>query len=343
MSLTMSFRRYCLAFSLLLLGSAGQSQNAEPVRLVGVGSTIPLRSYAKWLQEFGRRDKKVQALYLPYGSAQAVEMVAAGNADFGASDAPLATSPQAKTIRFFPVAVGALVPIYNLAGLSHSLRFTPQALAGIYLGEITRWNDRAIAGPNPEVRLPAREIVVIHSAPGRGSSYVWSDFLSKVSHQWQVKVGRGASLRWPTGIEADGSGNVAKAVKETPNSIGYVELGYAVEMELQQGLVENAAGRFVSARPESIATAASTCVISPTDDFRCSITNPDGAGSYPIATFTWFLVPANASSSPARQRATKDLLRWILTEGQNSSFLLGLAKVPESLVERELNAIDRTP
>jgi phosphate transport system substrate-binding protein len=329
-----------LAIVLTLLALPLWSQTSEPMRLVGVGSTFPLHTYTRWLQDFGRTRTDIHVSYLPFGSVHGAEAVAAGTADFGGTDVPLNPRSGSTRMLFFPVAVGALVPIYNLPGLRDPLRFTPQALSGIYLGTITRWNDPAIAHENPEVKLPVRDIVVIHSAAGRGSTYIWSDYLSKVSPEWKTRVGRGTAPLWPVGAAFEGNGNVAKAVMETPNSIAYVELGYASQFGLPQGLVENAAGKFVAAASETIAAAASTCEKSVMDDFRCSITNAAGKGSYPIASFTWFVISESAPS-PEKRKAVKDLLCWILREGQSEAMLAGLVKVPDSVLEKELRAIDR--
>jgi phosphate transport system substrate-binding protein len=214
----MRFRSCGLPVWLMLLSTLLWCQVAAPVRFVGVGSTFPLRMYTLWLSEFEKTRTNVHATYLPFGSVHGEEVVAAGTADFGASEVPDPPGLGSKKVLFFPVAVGAIVPIYNLPGVKSTLRFTPQALAGIYLGTITRWNDPAIAGPNPGVKLPARDIVVIHTAGGRGATYIWSDYLSKVNAQWRTRVGRGARVRWPVGAEEDGNGNVAKKIRSTENS-----------------------------------------------------------------------------------------------------------------------------
>lgn len=338
----MRLRRYGLWVCLGLVGTLLWCQGVAPVRFVGVGSTFPLRTYTVWLSEFGKTRTDIHGSYLPFGSARGAEVVSTGTADFAASEVPEPPPLGNRSVLYFPVGVGAIVPIYNLPGVKSTLRFTPRALAGIYLGTITRWTDPAIAGPNPEAKLPARDIVVIHSAGGRGSTYIWSDYLSKVSPEWRTRVGRGSGVQWPVGAEEDGNGNVAKAVRNKENSIGYVEMGYATQIGLPQGTVENAAGRFVNASPVSVAAAASACVISGKGDFRCSITNPAGWASYPIASFTWFVLPQNPASRE-KQEAVKGLLRWILKEGQTYLRPTGLVKVPDRLVQLELREVDRMP
>ena len=334
----MERRKYSLVW-VVMVSLLSWCQDTEPMRLVGVGSTFPLRMYSRCLKEYEKTRMHVHASYLPFGSVRGVEVVATGTADFGGSEVPIAPRSVSNKMLFFPVAVGAIVPIYNLPGITEPLRFTPKALAGIYLGKITRWDDPAIAEPNSEMRLPAREIVVIHSAQQRGSTYIWSDYLSKVSAEWRSRVGRGVALAWPVGTEVDGNGNVTKAVKNTVDSIGFVESGYAIQERLQQGIVQNAAGKFVTAEPASISAAASECVKSVKADFLCSITNPTGEVAYPIASFTWFVLPENASS-PEKHEAVKDMLRWILKEGQGQAKASGLVKVPDVVLQRELKAIE---
>ena len=241
----------------------------------------------------------------------------------------------------FPTVLGAIVPVYNLPGVAEPLRFSPKVLAGIYLGTITRWNDPAISGPNPEIQLPASKIVVIHSADGRGSTYIWSDYLSKVSVEWRTKIGRGISIQWLVGKEADGNGNVARMVKQTPNSIGYVELTYAAQYQLSSGQVQNAAGNFLRADFSSVTAAATASGRAMPSGAHASITNPPGVGSYPIASFTWILVSENMDST--KREAVKDFLRWMLNEGQTYVEPAGFTRLPIAVVEQELKAIERIP
>lgn len=235
--------------------------------------------------------------------------------------------------------LGAIVPIYNLPGAVKTLRFSAQALAGIYLGTITRWNDPAISVSNPGVDLPSTNIAVIHSTEGRGATFIWSDYLSKVSVEWRTRIGRGTSIEWPVGKWADGNGNLARTVKETPYSIGYVELVYALQNRLPCGQVQNAAGNFIAADASSITAAATAAAKVAPSEFRASITNPRGENSYPISTFTWILVLENMQS-PAKREAVKDFLRWALDEGQNYAETTGFARLPKAVVEEELNAVE---
>jgi len=325
------------------LAQIASCQNSARVQLVGVGTTSPLSVYSKWFQAFERIHPDIQFSYIPSGSEMGIEMVSSGKADFGATDAPMTDKQLARAkVLQFPAVLGAIVPIYNLPGMVEPLRFSSKALAGIYLGTITKWNDPAIAGPNPEIQLPASNIAVIHSADGRGSTYIWSDYLSKVSVEWRTRIGRGISVEWPVGKEADGNGNLAKMVGETPNSIGYVELVYALQNNLVCGQVQNAAGSFIVAESSSMTAAAAASTRGTSYGFRASITNPLGDKSYPISSFTWILLSENMESA-AKQDAVKNFLRWILNEGQTYVQSAGFARLPRAMVKQELNAIERIP
>jgi phosphate transport system substrate-binding protein len=337
------FRSFQLPVLLLALVPAVTSQNGENARLVGVGTSSTLRIYSKWFQLFEKTRPDLHFSYIPSGSQTGIEMVTSGTADFGATDAPMTYKDLAKAkVRQFASLLVALVPIYNLPGMPRSLKFSPQALAGIYLGTITKWNDPAISGPNPGVELPSTAIAVIHSADGRGGTYIWSDYLSRISIEWRTKVGRGMAIKWPVGKESDGNGNLSRLVGETPNSIGYVELAYAVQNQLPYGSVQNAAGNFIVADSDSITAAAASSVRGTLPDFRSSITNPPGAKSYPISSFTWILISQNMDST-TRQQAVKDFLRWMMIEGQTHVDAAGFASLPKAIAEQELDAIEKIP
>ncbi|MGA7931670.1 MAG: phosphate ABC transporter substrate-binding protein PstS [Candidatus Sulfotelmatobacter sp.] len=338
----MHFQRFWPLPLVLALAQIAASQNAEKVKLVGVGTTTPLPIYSKWFQAFEKARPNVHFSYMPSGSETGIEMMTSGAADFGATDAPMTDRQLAKARAFeFATVLVAMVPIYNVPGVGEPLRFSPQALAGIYLGAITKWNDPAIAAQNPKIQLPSSNIAVIHSAAGRGSTYIWSDYLSKVSVEWRTRVGRGSSIKWPVGKEAEGNGNLARMVKETSNSIGYVELVYAAQNQLSYGQVQNAAGNFIIADSSSITAAAAAAAKAMSPDFRSSITDPPGDRSYPISSFTWILVPEKMEST--KQEAIKDFLRWMLNEGQTYAAPSGFARLPTAIVEPELKAIERIP
>lgn len=339
----MHFRRFGWLLLALTLARANYapSQDSAQTHLVGVGTTFPLPLYSLWRESFQATRPDIQIKYLPFGSRAGIEMLASGSADFAGTDVPMTDKQLTKTKALhFPSVLGAIVPIYNVPGVTRPLRFSPKALAGIYLGTITKWNDPAISASNPEVQLPSSDILVIHGVSGRGSTYIWSDYLSKVSVEWRTRVGRGDAISWPIGKEAEGSGNVAKMVKETSNSIGYVEVVYAEQSRLPRGLVQNSTGNFITADSLSISAAAAAAAATkamPTD-FRASITNPAGEKSYPIASFTWILIPEK--TDPTKQQAVKDFLRWMLTDGQSYAERAGFTKLPKAIVEQELKVIE---
>jgi phosphate transport system substrate-binding protein len=238
----------------------------------------------------------------------------------------------------FPTVLGADVPSYNIPGVSAELNFTQKALAGIYLGTITKWNDPAITSANPGVNLPANDIVVVHRSDGSGTTYIFTDFLSKASDEWKNKVGRATSVNWPVGLGGKGNEGVSGLVKQTPNSIGYIELVYAAQNGIAFGKVQNAAGKFVKADLASVTAAAAGAAKDMPEDFRVSITNAPGAGAYPISSFTWLLIPAQIQDA-AKREAIKDFLKWMLTQGQGYNEGLTYAQLPKPVITKELKAI----
>jgi phosphate transport system substrate-binding protein len=237
-------------------------------------------------------------------------------------------------ILHFPTVLGADVPTYNIPGVSVALNFTPEALAGIFLGKITKWNDPAIVGANKGVNLPGNDIVVVHRSEGSGTTYIWTDYLSKVSEEWKTKVGKGASVNWPVGLGGKGNEGVTGQIKNAPNSIGYVELIYAVSNNIPYGNVKNSSGVFVKADLASVSAAAAAAAKTMPDDFRVSITDPPGKTAYPIASFTWLLIPEKFSDT-AKRDAIKDFVKWMLTDGQSYAEQLSYAKLPKEVVAKE--------
>src|SRR5215471_1037756 len=265
----------------------------------GAGASFPYPIYSKWFSEYRKLHPDVQINYQSRGSGAGVQQVTAGTVDFGASDFTLTdaqikefTEKRGSDILAFPTVLGGVVPTYNIPGVTGTLNFTPEALAGIYLGKITKWNDPEIAKANPGVKLPNADIVVVHRAEASGTSFIWTDFLSKVSKEWEMMVGRGTSVKWPVGLGGQGSEGLTGQVKQTPNSIGYVELTYALQNKIPYGKVKNAAGEFVQADLASVTAAGASAAKTIPDDFRVSITNAPGKNAYPIASFTWLLIPA---------------------------------------------------
>jgi phosphate transport system substrate-binding protein len=320
------------------------AQGATSVDLVGVGGTFALPIYTKWFAEYGRSYSGVKFHYLPRGSAEGISNVSSGSTDFGGSDVPMNDEQLAEAptkLLLLPSVVGAVVPIYNLPGIRQELRFTSEVLARIYLGTIRNWSDPAIAATNPGGSLPHQRIEVFYRADPCGTSYIWTEFLSKVSGKWKSQVGHGITVKWPAGEPSThGGGNLARSVQETPNSIGYVELTFALEHHLQFGSIRNSAGNYIKANLKSLSAAASTAKSIRGEDFRVSLTNASGESSYPVASFTWFLVPKNGLV-PAKSAALRSFLRWMLTDGQGFAESLGYARLPEELRRKELAVVGR--
>jgi phosphate transport system substrate-binding protein len=284
----------------------------------------------------------VQINYQSIGSGGGIKQLTAQTVFFGASDMPM-TDEQLKAapgpILHFPTVLGGVVPVYNLGdGTKTPLKFSGALLADIYLGKIKKWNDSAIAKLNPGISLPSTDIAIVHRSDGSGTTFIWCDFLSKTSPEWKQKVGTSTSVQWPGGVGGKGNEGVAGLVKQTPGAIGYVELIYALQNGIPYGSVQNKTGAFVTASLDSV-TAAAAGVTMP-DDFRVSITNADGAAAYPIASFTWMLYYQNPSDK-ARAKVMADFLKWALTDGQKETQALGYAPLPQSVVDRELQALGK--
>jgi phosphate transport system substrate-binding protein len=321
-------------------GSTSGASGAQ-LAITGAGATFPYPLYSKWFDEYHKQHPDIAINYQSVGSGAGVRQVLAGTVDFGASDMPMTDEQisQAKTkVMHLPTVLGAVVPTYNIAGGSQDLKFTPAALSGIFLGTVKKWNDPAIARANAGVSLPDADIVVVHRSDGSGTTFVWTDYLSKVNPQWNSQVGKNASVNWPVGLGGKGNENVAGLVKQTPNSIGYVELIYAVQNKLSYGLVQNTAGKFVKADLDSVTAAAAGAAANVPDDFRVSITNAPGANAYPIASFTWLLVPAQLPDA-AKGKAIVGFLQWMLTDGQALAAPLSYAPLPKEIAAKEQQVI----
>jgi phosphate transport system substrate-binding protein len=285
--------------------------------LNGAGATFPNPMYSKWFSEYHKAHPDIQINYQPIGSGGGIRQVLAGTVDFGATDGPMTDEQlsQAKIkILHVPTVLGANVPAYNITGVTAQLNFTPEVLASIFLGQITAWNDPAIAAANPGVSLPNQPIIVIHRSDGSGTTYIWTDYLSKVSPGWQGQVGKGTSVKWPVGLGGKGNEGVAGLIRQMQGAVGYIELIYAVENKITYGSVKNAAGIFVKASLESVTAAAASLKSMPAD-FRVSITNAPGKDAYPIASFTWLLIPEQ-SKDPAKGKILADFLNWMVSDGQ---------------------------
>jgi len=309
-------------------------------KLNGAGATFPYPIYSKWFNEYHNQHPDIEINYQSIGSGGGIRQVTAKTVDFGASDGPM-TDQQLADAKFkiihLPTVLGADVPAYNVPGIKTELKFTPDVIAGIFLGKISSWNDPAIAKVNPGISLPSQSIVVVHRSDGSGTTYVWTDYLSKVSPEWNSQVGKGTSVKWPVGLGAKGNEGVAGMIRQMDGAFGYVELVYAVQNNIQYGSVQNAAGSFVKANLDSI-TAAAASVKSMPSDFRVSITNAPSKEAYPISSFTWLLVPAEWGDK-TKQKVMVDFLNWMLDQGQSMTAQLSYAPLPQSVKEKEREAI----
>jgi phosphate transport system substrate-binding protein len=306
----------------------------------GAGATFPNPMYQKWFSEYHKAHPDIQFNYQSIGSGGGIRQVLAQTVDFGASDGPMTDEQlsQAKTkILHIPTVLGAVVPAYNVPGVSGELKFTSEALAGIFLGKITTWNDPAIAKANPGVNLPNQSIIVVHRSDGSGTTYIFTDYLSKVSSEWQNGPGKGTSVKWPVGLGGKGNEGVAGMIRQMQGGIGYIELIYAVQNKIDYGSVKNASGAFVKASLDSVTSAAASAKSMPAD-FRVSITNAPGKDAYPISSFTWLLIPEK-SKEAAKGKILADFLTWMVDDGQKMTADLTYAPLPENVAEKVKGAI----
>jgi phosphate transport system substrate-binding protein len=339
-----------MALALFLLGlwaaflptAAAQE---DKLLIKGDGSTFAYPLYNKWIEEYEKDNPAVRFTYVSNGSGAGIHDIMLGTVDFAGTDGPLTklqmldfSTHRNCSVLHFPVAIGADVPIYNVPGVTQELNFSPEALAGVYLGTISKWNDPEIAKHNPNVSLPTNNIVVVHRQDGSGTTYVWTDYLSKVSSDWRQRVGIGISVIWPVGIAAKGNEGVVQAVGHTPYSIGYAELTYAVRNRLLYGTVANRSGQFIKANLGSVTAAAAGVADKMPSDFRVSITDAPGEAAYPISSFTWMLVPSVVTDSTKRTAIIK-FLQWGLTQGQNYLEPLSYARIPSEVIAREQKAL----
>jgi len=333
----------CVLALLLAIGTVGVAA-AGQVLLNAAGATFPYPIYSKWFDQYHQAHGNVQINYQSIGSGGGIRQLLDKTVDFGASDGPM-SDEQLKgasvPILHFPTVLGAAVPSYNVPGVQTDLNFTPEALSGIYLGTVSKWNDPAITSANPGVKLPGDDIVVVHRSDGSGTTYIWTDYLSKVSPAWQSKVGKATSVNWPVGLGGKGNEGVSSLIQQTPGAIGYIELIFAVQNKLPYGKVKNAAGVFIKADLASVSAAAAATSKMMPEDFRVSITNPPAANAkaaYPISSFTWLLIPSKFTDATKRD-VVKDFLKWMMTDGQNSVEALSYAKLPKDVVTKEMKAI----
>lgn len=327
----MILRRLILSITVLL----GPPLALAQTTIHGAGSTFVYPIMSKWAEEYHKSHPDIQISYLPNGSGAGIALTLSGMIDFGGTDAPVSDAQLAKAavrVVHFPVILGADVPAYNLPEVRTQLRFTGQTLANIFLGKVRNWDDPAIATNNPGVRLPAIPITVIHRQDGSGTTYIWADYLSKVSAEWKTRVGTGTSVKWPIGREANGNEGVAEAIRYTPGALGYLELSYAEKKKIAFGSVQNAEGAFISANVSGIEEAADSLNEIPSD-FRISISNAAGKNAYPVASFSWILVP-NHPKNVATKSILMDFLAWVISDGQRFAQDLYYSPLPTDLTTR---------
>jgi len=343
-------RKILIAF--LLVGAACKPEaptsstvpaSSGTITINGAGATFPYPIYSKWFSDYNKVHPDIQINYQSIGSGGGIKQLISQTVFFGATDGPM-TEEQLKSapgpILHLPTVLGAVVPAYNLPNLTVDLKFTGPTLADIYLGKVKKWNDPAVARSNPGVALPNLDITVVHRSEGSGTTYIWVDYLSKISPEFKKKVGVAPSVNWPTGVGAKGNEGVTGMVRQAPGAIGYVELVYALQNKIPFGAVQNSAGEFVGASLDSVTAAAASAAANMPPDFRMSITNAPGKGAYPISSFTWILMYQNPTDKQ-RARVMVDFMKWALTDGQKEAPPLGYAPLPKEVVDREMQALQK--
>jgi len=321
----------------VVAGAAAQ----QKMQINGAGATFPYPIYSKWFSEYNKLHPNVEINYQSIGSGGGIRQITNQTVFFGATDGPMSNEQllaAPSKILHFPTVLGADVPVYNISNVTAELKFTGALLADIFLGKITKWNDPAITKLNPGVNLPGSDITVVHRSDGSGTTYIWVDYLSKVSPEWKTKVGVNTSVNWPAGVGGKGNEGVAGLVTQTPGSIGYVELIYALQNRISYGSVQNLAGEFIRASEESVTAAAGAAAGKMPPDFRVSITNAEGKGVYPISSFTWLLLFENPKDK-AQAKIMLDFVKWALTDGQQFAGQLGYAPLPADVVKLEMAAL----
>ena len=303
---------------------------ASAQNITAAGATFPYPIYNKWFTEYNQLHPNIKINYQSIGSGGGIKQVSEGTVDFGASDGPMNDQQLAEAkvkVMHIPTVLGADVPVYNIPGVSKDLNFTGDEIADIYLGKITKWNDARLAKDNPGANLPDRAILPVYRSDGSGTTYIFTDYLSKVSPEWASRVGKGTSVKWPAGIGAKGNEGVAGMVRQAPYSFGYVELIYALQNKMAYGTVQNAAGKYLQGSPAGVTAAAAAAAKTMPADYRVSITNAPGAASYPISSFTWLLIPTHFND-PAKAAAVKGFLTWMLDRGESEATSMGYAPLP---------------
>lgn len=321
-----------------VLATASLASAAENIN--AAGATFPAPIYQRWFEEYHQAHPDVAINYQAIGSGGGIRQLSAGTVDFGASDMPMTDQQMGEIKNFhvlhFPTVLGGVVPVYNIG--AKNLKFTGAVIADIFMGKITKWNDAALKKLNPGASLPDTDITVVHRSDGSGTTFVFTDYLQKVSPDWKSKVGSNTSVSWPVGLGGKGNEGVAGQVQQTPNAIGYVDLIYAIQNHMNYGSVQNSAGVFLQPTLETVTAAAAGAAGNMPADFRVSITNAPGKNAYPISTFTWMLIPDKIPDA-GKRNAIKDFLHWMLTTGQKDCAALSFAPLPKPVVSKELQQI----
>ena len=332
-------KKSLLVVALLLCAlSAAQAQ-----KITAAGATFPYPIYSKWFSEYSAAHPGVEINYQSIGSGGGIQQASSGTVDFGASDMPMTDAALAASkvkLINIPTVLGADVPAYNVPGVTTELKFSQSVIADIFLGKITNWNDPQIAKDNPGVHLPDQKIIVVHRSDGSGTTFIWTDFLSKISKEWAGGPGKGTSINWPTGVGGKGNEGVAGYIRQLPGAIGYVELIYALQNHIDFGSVQNADGKYIKASIEGVTAAAATAKIPP--DYRVSITNAPGPNAYPVSSFTYLLVPTQPKNM-VNEKVIKDLLSWCIKSGESEVSTLSYAPLPETLQQKVLQTIYALP
>ena len=327
--------------TVLAVAAFGVALAAQKVQITGAGATFPYPIYSKWFAEYNKLHPNVEINYQSLGSGAGIRQITSKTVFFGASDGPM-TQDQLDAapgkVLHFPTVLGADVPVYNITGVTQQLKFNGPVLADIFLGKITKWNDPAITKLNEGVSLPGTDITVVHRSDGSGTTYIWVDYLAKVSPEWKQKVGVNTSVNWPVGLGGKGNEQVAGLVKQTPGAIGYVELIYAIQNKISYGAVQNPAGKFITATTDSVTAAAAEAAKKMPPDFRVSITNAPGEAAYPVSSFTWLLL-YETPQDKALGKVMVDFMNWALTDGQKFASDLGYAPLPPAVIDMEKKAL----
>jgi len=319
-----------------LMAGAAMAQNIN-----AAGATFPYPIYNRWFTEYAQAHPNVHINYQSIGSGGGIKQVTEGTVDFGASDATMTDDQMAQAkvkVMALPTVLGAVVPIYNIPGLQKPLNFSGDVIADIYLGKITKWSDGRIAKDNPGVNLPDKQILPVYRSEGSGTTFIFTDYLSKVNSDWANQVGKNSAVKWPAGIGAKGSEGVAGMVRQAPGAFGYVELIFALQNKMEYGTVKNAAGKFLLGSPDGVTAAAAALAKTMPADYRVSITNAPGADSYPISSFTWLLIPRQFAD-PAKGAAVKGFLEWMLEHGESEASGMGYAPLPAQVQAMERKTI----